>query len=219
VEITATYDTAGSAKMIATERLEDSAAIASARAGEVGFPMVVKVASRQINHRSDIGGVVLGVRDASALRDALATITRNVAQHAPQAVIDGFELQEQIAGDAEALIGFAQTPPLGTLMVVGTGGTMVELMNDRALQLAPFSPDQAADLIRATRMGKLLDGYRNLMPRTDITPLAALLSGLSDLASDLGDLVTACDLNPVLVKKTSGELRVVDALMIVRSAG
>jgi acyl-CoA synthetase (NDP forming) len=196
-----------------------SAEEASARAGEVGFPMVVKVASRQINHRSDIGGVVLGVRDASALRDALATITRNVAQHAPQAVIDGFELQEQIAGDAEALIGFAQTPPLGTLMVVGTGGTMVELMNDRALQLAPFSPDQAADLIRATRMGKLLDGYRNLMPRTDIAPLAALLSGLSDLASDLGDLVTACDLNPVLVKKTSGELRVVDALMIVRSAG
>ena len=191
---------------------------ASALAGEVGFPMVVKVASRQIHHRSDIGGVVLDVRDTSALRDALATIARNVARHAPHAVIDGFELQEKIAGDAEALIGFAATPPLGTLMVVGTGGTMVELLNDRALQLAPLSPNEGAALVRSTRLGNLLDGYRNLMPRTDVAPLAALLSGLSDLAADLGDLITACDLNPVLVQKTTGAVRVVDALMIVRGA-
>lgn len=196
-----------------------SAEEASARAGEVGFPMVVKVASRQVNHRSDIGGVVLGVRDASALRDALATIARNVGQHAPHAVIDGYELQEQVAGDAEALIGFAATPPLGTLMVVGTGGTMVELMEDRASRLAPLTQDESAELVRSTRLGKLLDGYRNLMPRTDIAPLAMLLTALSELAADLGDLITVCDLNPVLVRASTGELRVVDALMVVRARG
>jgi acetyltransferase len=96
---------------------------------------------------------------------------------------------------------------------------MVELQNDRALQLAPLSLQESREMVGKTRLGKLLGGYRNLMPRTDIEPLAALLSGLSDLAADLGDLITACDLNPVLVKKATGELRVVDALMIVRRPG
>jgi acetate---CoA ligase (ADP-forming) len=193
-----------------------SAEDALARAGEVGFPMVVKVASRQIHHRSDVGGVVLNVRDIAALREALQTIASNVAQRAPQARIDGYELQEQIEGGVEALAGFVATPPLGSLMVVGSGGTMVELLADSARQLAPLAPEEAGALIGATRLGRLLGGYRNLMPRTDTAPLAAVLTGLSQLAADLGDLVTACDLNPVLVMPGTGAAKIVDALMIVR---
>lgn len=191
-----------------------SADEALALAADIGFPMVVKVASRQISHRSDVGGVVLDVRDAAALQAALATITRNVRQHAPQAQIDGFEMQEQVSGDAEAVVGFAAAAPLGTLMIVGTGGTMVELVKDRAVELAPLSPAHATAMLRQTRLGQLLEGYRNLLPKTDLAPLAGVLAGLSDLAMDLGDLIAACDLNPVLVKKGSGEVRVVDALMI-----
>ena len=187
------------------------------RAVEIGFPMVVKVASRQITHRSDVGGVVLGVRDAQGLAEAIATIARNVGAAAPHASIDGYELQEQITGDAEAVVGFADAAPFGTLMVVGTGGTLVELMDDRAVALAPLSGEEAKAMILQTRLGKLLDGYRNLMPKSDLGPLANLLKNLSDLALDLGDLIGACDLNPVLVKKGSGEIRVVDALMIMRS--
>ncbi|MGJ7505910.1 acetate--CoA ligase family protein [Variovorax sp. GT1P44] len=188
------------------------------RAAEIGFPMVVKVASPQITHRSDVGGVVLGVRDADGLATAIANIARNVGAAAPHATIDGYELQEQITGDAEAVVGFADSAPFGTLMVVGTGGTQVELMDDRAVALAPVSGDEAKAMILQTRLGKLLDGYRNLMPKTDLGPLSNLLRNLSDLAMDLGDLIGACDLNPVLVKKGSGEIRVVDALMIMRNA-
>lgn len=191
---------------------------AIARASEVGYPMVVKVASRQISHRSDVGGVVLGVADGVALRDALATIARNVARAAPHAQIDGFELQEQVVADAEAMLGFAAAAPLGTLMVVGSGGTMVELLADRAVELAPLEVQQTLAMLRQTRLGKLLDGYRNLLPRTELAPLAAALQALSDLAMDLGDLIGACDLNPVLVRKGTGEVHIVDALLVAQGA-
>jgi acetate---CoA ligase (ADP-forming) len=184
------------------------------RAHEVGFPMVVKITSADILHRSDVGGVVLGIDSRSELENAVARIAANVAAAAPQARIDGFELQEQFQGDAEAMIGFAATPPFGSLVVVGTGGTMVELHADRAVRLAPIEIDDATGMIEATRLGKLLAGYRNLMPETDTSKLADLLVRTSRIAADLGDLVAACDLNPVLVRKGSGAVRLVDALML-----
>ena len=186
------------------------------RAGAIGFPMVVKVASLQISHRSDVGGVVIGVQDAPALQLAIASIARNVSASSPQAVIDGYELQEQINGDAEVLIGFTSSPPFGSLMVVGTGGTMVEILADRAVGLAPLAADKARNKLLATRVGKLLSGYRNLLPETDLGPLTLLLKSVSEMAMDLGDRIVACDLNPVLVTKRTGEVRVVDALMLVR---
>lgn len=184
------------------------------RAREVGFPMAVKIASPDILHRSDVGGVMLGVGGRSELEDAIARIAANVAAASPQARIHGFELQEQFQGDAEAMIGFAATPPFGCLVVVGTGGTMVELQADRAVGLAPLEKEDATGMIEATRLGKLLAGYRNLMPKTDTSELAELVVRTSRLAADLGDLVTACDLNPVLVRKGSGAVRLVDALML-----
>ena len=104
-------------------------------------------------------------------------------------------------------------------MVVGTGGTLVELVADRAVELAPLSPQQAVEMLQQTRLGKLLEGYRNLLPRTDLGPLAGVLHALSNLAMDLGDLIDACDLNPVLVSKGTGAVCVVDALLIARGAG
>jgi acyl-CoA synthetase (NDP forming) len=184
------------------------------RAHEVGFPMAVKIASRDIPHRSDVGGVKLGITSCSDLKNAVAQIAANVTAAAPKARIDGFELQEQFQGDAEAMIGFAAAPPFGSLVVVGTGGTTAELQADKALRLAPIERDEANDMIAMTRLGKLLSGYRNLMPITDTSKLADLVVRTSMLAADLGDLVTACDLNPVLVCKQSGEVRLVDALML-----
>jgi acyl-CoA synthetase (NDP forming) len=184
------------------------------RADEVGFPMAVKIASPDILHRSDVGGVLLGIESRAELENAVARIAANVAAAAPQARIDGFELQEQFQADAEAMIGFAATPPFGSLVVVGTGGTMVELQADRAVRLAPIETDDAAEMIEATRLGKLLAGYRKLMPETDTSKLADLVVRTSRLAADLGDLVTACDLNPVLLRKGSGAVCLVDALML-----
>jgi acyl-CoA synthetase (NDP forming) len=187
------------------------------RAHEIGFPMAVKIASPDILHRSDIGGVVLGVKDCADLEKAIAHIAANVAARASRARIDGFELQEQFQADAEAVIGFAAAPPFGSLVVVGTGGTMVELHADKAVGLAPIERDDAARMIASTRLGKLLAGYRNLMHETDTVRLAELVAGISVLAADLGDLIAACDLNPVLVRDGSGEVRLVDALIVLHN--
>lgn len=194
------------------------AAEAISRAQEVGFPMAVKLSSRDIAHRSDVGGVMLGIEDRAQLESAMARIAARAAAAAPQARIEGFELQEQFQADAEAMIGFAAAPPFGSLLVIGTGGTTVELQADRALRLAPIEIDDAATMIESTRLGKLLGGYRNLIAKTDTNKLAELLVRASRLAADLGDLVTACDLNPVLVQKVSGEVRLVDVLMFSQAS-
>ena len=183
------------------------------RAHEVGFPMAVKIASPDISHRSDVGGVRLGVDNFPGLENAISEIAANVAAAAPGARIDGFELQEQFRADAEAMIGFSCVPPFGSLLVIGTGGTMVELQADKAVGLAPIDSDEAAEMIASTRLGKLLAGYRNLLPETDTRALADLAKRVSMLAADLGDLITACDLNPVLVRKQSGEVCLVDVFM------
>lgn len=192
------------------------AAEAAARATEIGFPLAVKVASRDIAHRSDVGGVVLGVSDADGLRAAIERIASNVAAAAPRAPIDGYELQRQVRGDLEAVAGFVASPPFGVKVMVGTGGTLVELTGDLAMGLAPVTAAQAGALIAETKLGRRMDGYRNLLPRTHTGPLATLVANLSLLARDLGDRITACDLNPVMVSAGTGEVAVVDVLMTVR---
>jgi len=188
------------------------------RAPEIGFPMVVKIASRDIQHRSDIGAVVLDVLDEAGLYDAITRIAGNVAKAAPAASIDGYELQEQFVGDVEAMAGFTSAAPFGAMLVMGTGGTLVELTADRAVRLAPVNQGQVSDLLRETKLFRRLDGYRNLMPKTDISDLADLGAKLSRLASDFEGILEACDLNPISVRRETGELRVVDALFI-RSQG
>jgi acetyltransferase len=183
-------------------------------AGRVGYPMVVKVASADVPHRSDVGAVQLGIRDASGLRAAVALIERNVRENVPGAVIDGYELQEELVDCVEAMAGYQATPPYGALVIAGSGGVLVELAADKALSLCPVTPAEAAAMVAGTRLGKTLAGYRNLMPRTDTAALAALLSSLSELAADFRDVLTECDLNPVLIRKGSGEVRVVDALLV-----
>jgi len=183
-------------------------------ADAIGYPLVVKIASRDIMHRSDVGGVERGIFDVAALRAAIDRIVRNVQAAVPAARIDGIELQEEKVDHVEVLAGFVTSAPFGALTVVGTGGTLVELVADRAVHLGPVTPEQASKMIGGTRLGALLGGYRNLIPRTNIEPLAALIANLSELAFDLSGQIKECDLNPVLVRKGSGEVAVVDALMV-----
>jgi acetate---CoA ligase (ADP-forming) len=190
-----------------------SADEAQTAAAEIGFPLVVKIVSPDLPHRSDVGGVESGVHDGGALRQAIDRMLNAVREARPDARIDGFELQEYLFDHVEAMAGFIAAPPFGALAAVGTGGTMVELDADRAVGLCPFQPSEAAAMIERTRLGTRLAGYRNLMPRTDVTALTNLLCRLSDLAFDLAGCIRECDLNPVLIRKRSGEVRVVDMLM------
>jgi acyl-CoA synthetase (NDP forming) len=185
-------------------------------AANIGYPLVVKIVSPDIPHRSDIGGVELGVTNADSIRAALDRISACVAATMPQARITGFELQEYLVDHVEAMVGFIAAPPFGALLTVGTGGTMVELQGDLCVDLCPLTSERATEMIAATRLGAALSGYRNLIPKTDISALARLAANLSELAADLSGHITECDLNPVLVRKGTGEVRVVDALLVAR---
>ena len=122
-----------------------------------------------------------------------------------------------VPAGVEALVGFTSDPVFGAILTAGTGGTLVELENDVASCPAPTSPDRCATLIASTRLGRRLAGYRNLIPTTPTADLANLMSRLSWLAADLGDLIAACDLNPVIVEPGTGSVTAVDALIVVAS--
>lgn len=178
------------------------------------YPLVAKILSPDIPHRSEIGAVQLGIADAEALAAAIDTIDANIRARRPGAVIEGYELQEALTGCVEAVVGFQASPPFGALVVVGKGGVLVELENDAAVSLAPVAPAEALAMLGRTRLGAMLGGYRKLLPETDLQPLAAVVAGLSELAADLSDLIAECDLNPVMVRPGSGEARLVDALFV-----
>jgi acyl-CoA synthetase (NDP forming) len=191
-----------------------SAAEAVTAAARIGYPMVVKVVSAGVPHRSDVGAVQLGIKDEAALRAAVALIEMNVREKVRGAVIEGYELQEELIDCLQAMVGYQAAPPYGALTIVGSGGVLVELEADKAVSLSPVTAKEAGALLAGTRLGKTLGGYRNLIPLTDTAPLAKLVANLSELAADFCDLVTECDLNPVLICKGSGDVRVVDALFV-----
>lgn len=200
----------------ATVQTADEAVL---RAAAIGYPLVVKILSPDTPHRSEIGAVQLGIADDAALRDAIAAIERNVRAARPDAVIEGYELQEQLTGWVEAMAGVKAAPPFGALSIIGSGGTLIELYQDRAFALSPVTSAEAADMIRQTRLGTRLDGYRNLLPRTDLGRLTTALVNLSNLAADLADTLAEADLNPILVQPGTGDVRIVDALFIASDHG
>jgi acetyltransferase len=181
---------------------------------QVAFPVVVKVSSVDVPHRSEVGGVRMGIDSPAMLRKAIAQIERSVRAAHPQAVIDGYEIQEEMTDCIEGLVGFKIARPFGPLTMVGTGGTLAELQADRSVALGAITPRRAADMISSTRLGKVLAGYRNLVPETSLEGLATLISRLTRLAQDLASVLSECDLNPVLIRKGSGEARAADVLMV-----
>ena len=182
------------------------------------FPIVLKIASPDIAHRSDVGGVVLDIRTEADLLRAAERILANVRLETPSARIAGFEVQEQVGDAFEAFVGYVADPRLGATIGLGMGGTLVELIGDAAGALAPIDPTRAARLLSTTRLGRLLGGYRKLAPETSGEPFTELVSRLSWLAYDLGDLVHEADLNPVLIEHGSGRVVVVDSLLVKSAA-
>ena len=183
------------------------------------YPVVVKTAAPEIAHRSDIGAVVLDVKDHGALRAAMRQIASAVSGAHPAVSTDSFELQRQVPPGAQAMIGFVTDPIFGATVSVGSGGTLVELDGDSAVAAAPLSPAEAAALLSRTRLGALLGGYRNLFAVTSLDPLADLVHRFSWLAVDLSELLVEADLNPAIVQPGSGQVLVVDALLVGATRG
>ncbi len=183
-------------------------------ADEHGFPVTVKVASKDIAHRSDVGGVVLNVRTQVELEDAWSTIHSNVLSARPGAKIDGLELQPYYDNWLEGFLGFVGDSRLGAALGVGMGGVLIELLDDAARAVAPIAHAEASDMILSTRLGRVMDGYRSLHPMTTTDQLADTLVRLSWFAHDFAGVIAEADLNPVLIQPGTGRVALVDILLI-----
>jgi acetate---CoA ligase (ADP-forming) len=200
---------------VTREKLARNAGQAIAAALEMSFPVVLKIESVDLPHKSDVGGVKLGLRTPRAVSKAFAEIMDSVARLAPNARINGVLVQEMIAVGTEAIAGLSRQDPFGMAVVVGAGGVLVELLRDSALALAPIDEARAAARISETRLGKMLAGYRGA-PAGDARALAALVAQLSEIGAQYGDWLEAIDLNPVHVGAAGEGVRVLDALIVPR---
>lgn len=167
-------------------------------AKRLGGQVALKILSRDISHKSDVGGVRLGLSGAAEVELAARDMLGRVGRERPQARIDGFVVEPLIARPhaEELLAGLVQDPTFGPLVMVGQGGVAVQVLADRALGLPPLNSVLAKDMIGRTRVARLLAGYRDRKP-ADLDALAAVLVALGELASDLPEIVEL-DINPLL---------------------
>jgi acetate---CoA ligase (ADP-forming) len=179
---------------------------ALAAAESIGYPVVLKTAEPAITHKSDARGVVLGLRGPAELAAAYADLA---ARLGPRVLVC-----ETVPSGTELALGLARDPDLGPLVVVGAGGVLVELLADRAVALPPVDTDTARQMLAELRVARLLAGVRGAPP-ADLEAVIRAITGLSDLAVDLGDQLEALDVNPLICGPSGATA--VDVLAIARA--
>jgi acetyltransferase len=181
-----------------------------------GSTVVLKIMSRDIVHKSDVGGVVLNLTSADAVRGAIADILARAKALRPEARISGVIVQAMVvrAKARELILGFADDPTFGTVIVFGRGGTAVEIINDKALALPPLDLKLARELIERTRVSRLLRAYKDV-PAVKPDAVALVLVKLAQMAADLPE-IRELDINPMLADETG--LMAVDARVAIGQA-
>lgn len=200
------------------ERIAADADQAVAAARAIGYPVVLKALSAELTHKSDAGAVRLGLADDAALRGAFAEIARNVEAHRPGTTLAGMLVCRQVPRGLELVLGVQNDPEMGCVVMVGSGGVLLELVKDVAF--APPSLDRAIaeSMIAETRAGRLLDGYRG-GPVYDKGALIDALVAMGRIARDLGDAVRSIDVNPFVVLPKGQGGFALDALVIAGGEG
>ncbi|MNZ31791.1 hypothetical protein D3C78_491010 [compost metagenome] len=176
------------------------------------YPVVVKVLHDEIAHKTDVGGVVLPVNDASQLAAAMRRIVDNIATHLPQLTVDKVLVQAMGKGLGEVLVGYRHDPDVGPLVMLAAGGIFTEIYCDRAMRLAPVSIEQAREMVSEVKALKALAGYRG-RPEGDLEAIAQAVSAFSKLALQEDCLVLEAEMNPLLVKAKGDGVVAVDALV------
>lgn len=159
----------------------------------------MKILSPDIVHKTEAGGVALGLASDTAVRAEYAAMHGRVAARMPAARIEGVIVARQLGGGVEVLVGTQRDPVFGPVVTVGMGGVMTELMDDVTLRRAPVDEDGARAMLEATRVGRLLCGFRGAAA-ADVGALARLIARTSEIAFDNRDHIAAIDLNPVLAR-------------------
>lgn len=175
----------------------------------IGFPVVLKIISPQIQHKTDVGGVKVNIKDEEELIKAFQELTIGVRQALPGVSILGVLVQEMIAGGKEIIIGFTRDPQFGPLVMFGLGGIYVEVIKDVSFRLAPLCPEEAQEMIREIKGYPLLKGVRG-EPEADLEALVNSLVSLAQLAADFPELSEG-EINPLLVRPKGQGAVAVDA--------
>jgi acetyl coenzyme A synthetase (ADP forming)-like protein len=187
-------------------RAADALKLASA----VGYPVVMKIVSPQILHKTEAGGVVVGVKDAAAAQAAFETIVNNARRYNPEATIEGVQVQQMLTGGQEVIIGAVTDPAFGKLVAFGLGGILVEVLKDITFRLAPATRADALSMLDGIAAAEILRGVRGAAP-VDREALAAMIGNVSQLVADFPE-ISELDLNPVFATPegaTAADVRVV----------
>jgi acetyltransferase len=187
---------------------------AAAIATEFGFPVVMKISSPDILHKSDIGGVKVGVPDASTARDIYELIEYRARKYNPDATVWGVLVQEQVRKGREVLVGVNRDPQFGPLVVFGLGGIYVEVLKDVAFRLAPITREEAREQIREIRTFPLLKGVRGEAP-ADLAAAEEIILRVSQLVTDFPEIVEM-DINPLVIHNQGEGAIVLDARIILQ---
>ena len=181
-------------------------AVSSAK--KIGFPVVLKIASPQIIHKSDAGGVKVNLQNAKDVENAFDTIIKNAKKYNKKADIKGVLVVEMVKGGKEMIIGSKLEPGMGPVVMLGMGGIYVEVLKDVTFKLAPMTNIEADDMISSIKTKKILEGVRGEKP-SDVKKLSECIQRLSQLVSDFNE-IKELDMNPVLVMEKNKGCKVLD---------
>ncbi len=182
-------------------------------ADAMGYPVVLKVASPDISHKTEVGGVLVGIEDAAALRAAWTEMGARIAARAPTARIDGFAVERMVTGGKEVIVGLQRDPRFGPVLLFGLGGIYVEVLKDVTFRLAPVSRAEAERMVSSVHAFPLLQGTRGEGP-SDLEALYRILARVSQLALEVPQ-VQEMDLNPIVVRPAGAGAVAVDARVVL----
>ncbi len=179
----------------------------------IGYPVVLKVVSPDISHKTEVGGVAVGIRDTAALRTAWESMHQSLNAKAPQARIAGFEVESQVEDGKEVLVGVQRDPHFGPIVVFGLGGIYVEVLRDVTFRLAPVRPLSALHMVESVKAFPLLRGVRG-EPPSDLDGLTDAIERVSQLAMEIPE-VLELDINPLIVRPVRQGVVAVDARVVL----
>lgn len=194
--------------------VDATGAVAAAR--RLGFPVVMKIVSPEIEHKTEIGGVLLGLGDDAAVADGFALLMRRAAEHRPDATIEGVLVAPLAGAGVETIIGVSHDPVFGPAVMFGLGGVFVEVFEDVTFRLAPFDADEARRMIGEVRGRALLAGARG-GAEADVEALVSALVAVSAFAHTHRDTLETLDINPFLVRPKGRGAVALDALIVPRT--
>lgn len=201
---------------VANTQLAETEDEAIELANAVGFPIVMKIISPDILHKSDAGGVKVNVKNDVEVREHYNKILANAKAYSPDAVIHGIAIQEMAPWGTEVILGSVNDPTFGPTVMFGLGGIFVEILKDVTFRVAPVSVDQAYEMLFEIKGEPILAGARGEEPR-DRRALAEVLSRYSQMINDLGDEILESDANPVIVYEEGKGVTIVDARIILKN--